>query len=229
VYSLTNVTGTAYHSDFDERVRYNVEAMPEDPDGQVYCAIRKMLQYIREDSTSPEIQGIARQALESGDPVNWLWSHIKNGMKFRQDIDIARELPIDHKEDTVEVFIRPIDQAKLIQLRGVGVGDCDCHCLYGASVLSALGIPCALVTVAADKDEPKRLSHVYTVAYLNGQRLALDFSHGPRPGWECPNQGRLIEWPVQASFASRAFEAGLAIALAAGAYFGIRWFARRAA
>jgi hypothetical protein len=217
---------TAYHPDFGQHVRYTFESMPEDAEGQVSAAMDKVCNYIDEDSKSPIIHEDALRRLEegAGDPIAGVWPHIKRHLRFRQDVDIARDLGTDdpRKDDIVEVFIRPVDQSLLIQLRGMGLEDCDGYTMYGACLLTALGVPCTLVTVAGDAAEPNRFSHVYVCAYLNGRRIALDFSHGPYPGWEAPTT-RIKEWPIRASNPRGTFLVLAAVA----AYVAFRCFQKR--
>jgi hypothetical protein len=217
---------TAYHPDFGQHVRYEFERMPEDADGQVSTAVDKICGYLEDDARSPIIQADAAERLieGGGDPIAGVWPHIKRSLRFRQDADIAGDLKVDdpRKQDVVEVFIRPVDQSLLIALRGVGVEDCDGYTMYGACLLLALGVPCNLVTVAGDPSEPSRFSHIYVAAYPNGQRVPLDFSHGPYPGWEGPST-RIREWPIRRGMLGRTC---LAIAAVAAVYIGLRHYRR---
>lgn len=192
--------GEAYHAGLGRAVRYQFEPMPEHQDGQVRVAICKMVAYILEDSQDTLIRERAAAILsEFGDPILGVWKHIKWSMRFRQDSEIAAELEIADARlaDVVEVFIRPVDQELIIRTNGFGFEDCDGFELYAAALLVALGIPCSLVTIAADSKEPYRYSHVYLAAYPDGQRIPLDFSHGPMPGVEAPHLGRIREWPIR--------------------------------
>lgn len=232
---------TAYHPDFGVKVAYQFERMPDDPDAQVRQAVAKAVCFIRQDAQSQPIQQDAARAMQSGDPIQGVWKLIKPSMKFKQDIDTARDLDDDRAarpswaskdDDIVEVFIRPADQSMLIGLRGVGVEDCDGFTMYGACLLTALGIPCALVTVAADPDRPREFSHIYVAAYPNGPntkpRISLDFSHGEHVGWECPHT-RIREWPVYETPIEKATIALTPIAIAGVLYGLVRWINRRAA
>lgn len=199
----------AYHPAFAREVNYEFMRLPEDPDGQVRETIRHILGYVRADANSWPVQACAQRVLElgAGDPVRGLWALIKGRMRFQHDEDTANQLRVNDARipSTIEVVIRPYDQAVLVLTRG-GVEDCDGFEGFAASVLTALEVPCSLVTVAADEDEPGRYSHVYLAAYpqgYGGPRLPIDFSHGPYPGWECPNLGRLREWPVEAGWSER--------------------------
>ena len=155
-------------------------------------------------------------------------------MRFQQDADTADRLQVDdaRKEDTVEVLIRPADQALLIMLRGIGVEDCDGYELYGGCLLTALRVMASLVTISAHPDYPGRFSHVYLAAYPQGPggpRIPLDFSHGKYPGWEAPNKGRLKEWPIEVTRAEILFESIFPLAILSAGYFGLRYLNRKAA
>jgi hypothetical protein len=224
---------TAYHPDFGVKVAYHFDHMSDDPDAQVRQAVAKAICFIRQDASSEPIRQDAAKAMREGDPIRGLWKLIKPSIKFKQDADTAKDLDTDdpRKLDIVEVFIRPVDQSMLIALRGIGVEDCDGFTMYGACLLTALGIPCALVTVAADPDKPREFSHIYVAAYPDGpggRRIPLDFSHGEYPGWECPHF-RIREWPVWETAIEKVTVALTPVAIAGAVYGLIRWFNRRAA
>ncbi len=210
----------AYHPDFGSMVNYEFEQVPDDPDTQVRLAVQKVVGFILEDASSPIIQRNAALAAQGGDPIQGVWDQVKPFIKFKQDADIAADLQTSDKRkwNVIESFIRPVDQAMLIQKMGQGVEDCDGFVLYAACLLTALGVPCSLATVAAEPDS-RDFSHIYVVAYPQGKRIPMDTSHGPQPGWECPNI-RIKEWPVSISTLSSLFWP-LAI-VAALAWFALR-------
>ena len=149
-----------------------------------------------------------------------MWAAIKPHIRFRQDFDIAQDLQSDdpRKRSIVETFIPPAVQALLIQLRGSGVEDCDGFTMYGACLLLALGVPVSMCTVSAERSTPGLFSHVYLVAYWNGMRIPMDLSHGPCPGWECPNLGRVREWVVSGDTIRPSMFVPLLLVAAAGGY-----------
>jgi hypothetical protein len=220
----------AYHPDFGQDVRYEFRVLPEAPDGQVRETIRDVIRLVQKDAVAPVIQQEAQRVLElgEGNPNLGLWRMLKPSMRFKRDEAIAQDLDTDdeRKQDTIEVLIRPLDQWMLIKLRGIGVGDCDCYTMYGACLLTALGVPCSLMTVAAHPSRPNEFSHVYLVSYWNGERFPMDLSHGEYPGWECPNLGRAKEWPVWSSRADLLMDAAIPLGILAAVYFGLQWFMR---
>lgn len=196
-------TLSGYHRELGHTLNYEFAWLPEDSDGQVRVSIARMIDLILADVNWPIIQerALSVLAVGGGDPILGVWRTIKGFLQFRQDAEIAAGLVTDDPRiaDVVEVFIRPVDQELLIRLNGYGIEDCDGFELYAACLLVALGVKCSLVTVNANSRDPRRYSHVYLAAYVDGRRITLDFSHGPYPGWECQNLGRLREWPVEHS------------------------------
>jgi hypothetical protein len=80
-----------------------------------------------------------------------------------------------------------------------GLGDCPMYCMLTAAMLECAGVPWVMVTLAADRRDPSRWSHVYTSAILeDGTYLPVDTAAAAqRPdlglGWEA--QGfRRAEW-----------------------------------
>ena len=221
---------SAYHPDFGGVVNYSIQELPGSSDGQVRSTVNQVIGYIRQDARSPFIQEEARKMLAlSPDPNQALWSLLKPSMNFKRDEAIAEDLAVDDKRkpDIIEVLIRPIDQWLLIKMRGLGIGDCDCWNMYGACLLTALGIPCSLATVSADEERPGEYSHIYLVSYLNGRRTPLDISHGEHVGWECPNLGRMKEWKVNITRSDQIWEGALAIGFFAAAWLSLKWIDRR--
>lgn len=217
------ILDTAYHPDFGTQVNYTFEPMSDDPDAQVDQTIDRLIANLNADVGHPAIQEMAARALDagSGDPIAGVWAEVKPHIAFRQDFDIAQDLqtPDQRKSTVVETIIRPVDQALLILTKGKGVEDCDGFTGYAACLLYALGVPVSFVTVNADSDVPRQFSHIYIAAYPPGGRIALDFSHGPYPGWECPNMGRVKEWPVETSLIKAAWWPLITI--------GMAWWALR--
>lgn len=196
-----------YHPNFGEVVPYEFTALPDDNDSQVTVTVNRLLENAREDMRSPWTMNAARKSLQLGQnprltparqAINGVWAHVKDSMRFQQDEDQARLLHTSDPRipDVIEVVIRPADMARLIESRGRGFEDCDGFTSYAACLLSILGVPVSLTTVSANHEEPEAYSHIYVVAYADGERIPLDFSHGDYPGWECPNTGRMKEWPM---------------------------------
>jgi len=163
-----------------------------------------MWDYATGDSQTPEIQARASRCLEDGAgcPIVGVFDHVRKSLSFVGDEITGEPLASMYgdgngeRPEVVEVLIRPVDQELFVQ-DGMGQGDCDDYSMYAASLLTALGVPCSFVTVAANPGYPDEFSHVYVAAYpKSGGRVALDCSHGPHPGWEYDRPLRIQEWPV---------------------------------
>jgi hypothetical protein len=183
-------------------VRYKVDTLPDSGDSQTSATIAMMRQYALEDAGSPEIRADAYQArMECPDcgPAEAACGWVNRRVQFQRDEVTAAPWQAEAMgaapDDVfVEALIRPRDMSVLCSA-GRAIGDCDDFSMYTASLLTAMGVPCAFVTVAADPDSDQ-YSHVYVAGYPNGQRIALDTSHGEYPGWETGQGHRIDEWPV---------------------------------
>jgi hypothetical protein len=237
------VLGIAYHPDFGGPIRYSFEDLPEHPYGQVSDTVTRLRENVCADLSGPYsflIEEDVAEALQLGERgdrtlpfrvIAGLWQKIKSGIKFQHDEKTAAKLAIDDRHkipDVVEVVIRPVDQSLLMRRMGHGVEDCDGFVGYAACVLTRAGIPCKFVTVSAEPEEPNRFSHIYLAAYIDGERIPLDFSHGPYPGWECPNAGLLKEWAVIEPPATQLCSSLAPVLAVTAAYFLYRLYQRRA-
>src|SRR5579872_2361069 len=190
-----NLQGAAYHPAFDAVVNFEAIPLSDDPDLQVAQTIDLMRQYVRADSGSIPIQQEAQYvaANSSGDPCSDVFWHVKNKVQFQKDEVSAAPWAASFPGEIVEWLVRPQDLARMDR----PAEDCDGFSQYTPALLRALGVPCSFVTVAVDPRDPSRYSHVYLACYPNGQRVPLDVSHGPYPGWEAPNPyGKKREWPI---------------------------------
>jgi hypothetical protein len=192
-------SGTAYHPELGTLVNYKAFPLSEDPDTQVAQTIHRMARNVKEDAQSAPIQreAAAIQASGSGDPLSDTFWHVKHRVGFRQDEQLAQPIRQFLDGDVVEVLIRPRDLANM----RTPLEDCDGFASLLPSLLRAQGVPCSFVTVAADSRDPSRFSHVYAACTdpSTGQRVSLDASHGPYPGWECLEAGpvwRIKEWAI---------------------------------
>jgi hypothetical protein len=87
------------------------------------------------------------------------------------------------ERDQWQLLIAPDVLVRMWPMRG----DCAVYSTLIPSMLSVLGVPWELETVAADGDQPTVYSHVFVRAILpDGSRLPLDASHGDYPGWQVP-------------------------------------------
>lgn len=180
-------------------VNYRAMDIGNDPDGQVARTVGVMGERVRQDSQDPQFRQWADGVLGQGS--NWekiqrAFDHTKAGIRFEQDAHIGAGVGDIPQDELVEVIVRPLDMMGYVQ-QGNAVGDCDDFSMYCAALLESQGIPCKFVTVAADGRDPNQYSHVYVAAYPDGERVAMDTSHGSEPGWEVPNRyGKYREWAI---------------------------------
>lgn len=183
-----------FHPALGQTVNYSVSEVPEGGDGQTSAVIGMMSRYAVEDSSTREIQLDAQRALADNPtlaPEEAVFWWVKRRIRFVRDEETV--VPFgDQGGVMVEALIRPVDMSTMA---GDKQGDCDDFSMYTASLLLALGIPAAFVTVAASPGN-NDFSHVYVAAYPGGRRVPLDTSHGDRPGWETPRAHRIKEWEV---------------------------------
>ena len=218
------------------RVRYSARELGNDPDSQVSQTVQVMRERVAEDSEDPEFVQRARgvvnpQGMSATDVTQAVWRHCRDAIQFVRDEQTGvradgRAIGGGDAGDVVEVLIRPVDMARYID-QGVAIGDCDDFSMYLAAMLKANGVDCAFCTVAASAMAPTQYSHVYVVAYPDGQRVPCDASHGQYCGWEVDNVfNKRTEWPVYDRV--RLFLGNLvtSAALVAGVWFGWQWLRR---
>jgi transglutaminase-like putative cysteine protease len=174
----------------------SVDQFPASPDNDQSVAetIALMGGVIDASSQHPDIVQATRAALAglAQSAPAWrkaqaIFEYVKRHVRFMSDEAIlARYFGLG---PDFELLIKP---ELLLRFRR---GDCDCFSMLTCSMLTCAGVPCRLVTIAADQDEPDRFSHVYAGAVLEtGELLPLDTSHGPYPGWQAPRRYRYQEW-----------------------------------
>lgn len=177
----------------------------DDPDQQVADTIALMSRYVREDAETPIVREAANEAAGlADDPVEGVFWYVKRLIRFQHDDVTAAPLTSLLSQrginaPIVEVLIRPVDMLSWHADTGNRqIGDCDDYAMLTAALLRAQGIPAKFVTVAVDPSMPNQFSHVYVAAYPDGQRIALDTSHGEAAGWEAPVVARKEEWDIDA-------------------------------
>jgi hypothetical protein len=190
------VSNQAFHPAFAALVKFASSPLSDDPDTAVAQTIQKMGEYVRQDRASRYFQTVASQ-LRGATPQQTkknVFAWIKTRVRFVNDSDIAALLHVPEsdldKSSIAEVLIRPLD---IVRMRDA-MGDCDDFSMLGACILTAAGVHCAFVTLAADAREPSQYSHVYLVA----DHEPFDSSHGPFVGWEARNRfGKRQLWSVE--------------------------------
>jgi hypothetical protein len=171
-----------------------------DSDTATARTVAMMGAYILKCSTDPQVVAAAQYARNhfaaGPDAAGLAWGvfwYVKHCVKFRQDEATMFRLGFKDEVDFLtapDVLVRMNDPAE----------DCDGFTMLVASMLTALGVPVAIATVAASADDPTRWSHVFALALLPGGRvLPLDASHGIGPGWMVPARDvfRFQAWNLQ--------------------------------
>ncbi len=177
-----------YFPAFGGPVEYSAAVTGDDPDQQVSDSIGIMRGLVLRDCQTPEIQRDLQQATSSSSSIHGgnahrvcdeIWAYTKSRIHFVEDRDTAQPLGIDTAtRPVVETFIPPVWMSRICSDGNCRrTGDCDDFSMYAAALLKAAGIRAKFVTVAADSSAPDQYSHVYVVAYPNGQRYPLDCSH----------------------------------------------------
>lgn len=173
--------------------RHTTHQQPDDDEAATARTIALMQRHAIEDSGSPIIQAAAeiatRGARSMRAQAEGIFRYVKARIVFQQDADTARLAGLPDPDRT-ELLIRPLD---LIQMERPA-GDCDDYAQLTAALLLARGIEPAFRTIEAEPSTPGIYSHVYCVALLPEGALAMDTSHGPRPGWEAPPTGKAKTW-----------------------------------
>lgn len=154
-----------------------------------------------EDSTSPQVwaalQGANQLRTAPGDRgmCEAIYRWVASRIHFRSDEPVLnRLLGLD---DELDLLIRP---ARLLTMSRPAE-DCDGFTMLACSMMLCAGVPCEIVTIKADHDDPSRFSHVYCQAFPDQSTvLVMDCSqaaqHGYPCGWEAPEYFDRKTWGV---------------------------------
>jgi hypothetical protein len=139
-----------------------------------------------------EIQDACGNPSDEGELIQGTFDYLKEHVSFIEDEDILRQA--FGINSGVELLITP---ARLLSMNKP-MGDCDDFSMLVKAILLNFGIDNDFVTVAADKDNPRKWSHVYNMATLrDGTNKFIDTSHGKYLGWEAPNTERKVVWKLK--------------------------------
>jgi transglutaminase-like putative cysteine protease len=187
--------------DITNAQNYTLTYLPDDPYAQVAAMTGRMSDAVSAARIPIEQEAFSvlnQDAAVHGDvnPIRAVWNYVREKMRFVSDDVPGMQLEqvLGLSTPVVESLVRPE------YMHQYGSGDCDDYVTYGAALLNALGVPVKFCTVAADANEPNVYSHVYLVAYYDGQRIPLDLSHGQHVGWEKEDGVYMRqEWPCGGS------------------------------
>lgn len=179
---------------FDTRAMQSVA-----PDLVTTATVARMALYAREGSRAPAVRAATADALRglppktpAGQIAAQIWHWVKAHVQFVADEEICWAASLDNTRcDETEWLIRP----ELLLAMPTPQGDCDDFAMLTCAMLLAAGLDCEFVTVAADRRDPGRFSHVYATArFPGGGSLPMDTSHGRHPGWEVQDVSRRVGW-----------------------------------
>lgn len=165
----------------------------DNTDTLTQATVQKMCALIRDSATDPLVKQCAayarnRFASGSSDPAAIAWGvfwYVKHCVKFRSDEGTMMQVG----EQALDLLTAP---AVLVRMKDPSE-DCDGFTMLSAAMLTILGVPVLVTTVAVDLDDPRRWSHVFLCAVINGRVMPLDTSHGKAPGWMVP-RSRINRW-----------------------------------
>lgn len=173
----------------------SLERIPTDDnsDELTRTTVHKMCALIRDSATDPLVQQCAAYAQKhfasgSSDQAALAWGvfwYVKHCVKFRSDEGTMMQVG----ERALDLLTAP---AVLVRMKDPSE-DCDGFTMLSAAMLTILGVPVLVTTVAVDVDDPRRWSHVFLCAVVNGRVMPLDTSHGKAPGWMVP-RSRINRW-----------------------------------
>ncbi len=149
--------------------------------------IRLMGEYIRASAADPHVIECAQNAwrrfgLAIDTPAAKCWAvfwWVKHVLKFR--LDEATMFRVGERDEQ-DLLISP---AVLLRMKNPAE-DCDGFSMTVAAMLTALGVPVVIATVAVDPRDPSRFSHVFPCALLPSGVAPLDASHMVAPGQMVP-------------------------------------------
>jgi len=156
--------------------------------------VSKMCDYIAQSVPDPVVRLWASRAFAFGqgrrDPMALCWGVywlVKHAVKFARDEPRLFRMG---EGDALDMLIAP---AVLVRM-AMPQEDCDGFTMLICALLENLGVPWCIVTVAADRSDPDRWSHVFPLAlFPDGSNVAMDASHGRFPGWMVP-QADIFRW-----------------------------------
>lgn len=184
----------------------------EDPDQATAETVSCMRRAAIEDSNSPQVWGATRQAVANSSGreqvCRAIYQWIASQVQFRQDDPILAH--VFGLDDELDLLIRP---ARLLTMRRPAE-DCDGFTMLACAMLLCAEVPCEIVTIKADPQDPSRFTHVYCQAILeDGRGLVMDCSqgaqHGYPCGWEAPEYFDRRTWGVMNPTARKKYMHGL--------------------
>lgn len=165
--------------------------------------IQVMRHVARRCASDPLVVRATMQAVSGGassqrDIASAIFYWVRGNIRFVEDEQLMYEqLGIAPAELDKELLITP----PVLLAMPVPMGDCDCFTMLIASMLLCAGIQPYFVTVAAEKEDVRKFSHIYVCACLSDEGTHLCLDAGNRlemvpPGWEASEVTRKAIWAV---------------------------------
>ena len=173
-------------------VPITVSVQPTNPintDVSTADTIAKMRSIVHDSINLPVIQSVVNTCLyasgtstpSSREIARCIFWWIKSHVTFVSDEQVLADY-FGYQDPAQELLITP----QVLLSMPTPMGDCDDFSMLAASLLLAAQIPTSFITIAVDRNEPNRFSHVYLMAYLcdEDRWIPFDCSHGSQLGWQ---------------------------------------------
>lgn len=165
--------------------------------------IRIMGSLARQYAGDPHVIAATAQALSAGarthrQIASAIFYWVRRNVRFVEDEQLMyQEFGIQPQYLDKELLIIP----PLLLSMPEPMGDCDDFSLLLASMLLCAGLKPYWVTVAADKNDLRKFSHIYVCVSLQDEGTHMCLDAGNRlqmvpPGWEENKVTRKAIWPI---------------------------------
>lgn len=176
----------------------NIHSIPasDDPDTLTADTIAMMRSNVFATVKSPIVQQATTQALKGlgtnpsdKQKANAIHTWIRRNVQFVPDASILQRIGIADEDEALIAPDRLLTMSK-------PQGDCDDFSQLAAAMLTNAGVANHFVTIAGERDDPQRFSHVYNMVETEEGLTPFDSSHGKRFGVEAPVYFRKKVWEV---------------------------------
>lgn len=181
----------------------SVRTNPFNNDVSTRHTIQVMRQLAHRYSRDPAVVQAVNQAVSAGartqrDIASAIFYWVRGNVRFVEDEELMyQQLGIEPLQLDKELLIVP----PVLLAMPTPQGDCDDFSLLIASMLLCAGMRAYFVTVAADKEDARKFSHIYICACLEDEGTHLCLDAGNRlsmvaPGWEASEITRKAIWAI---------------------------------
>lgn len=182
--------GGGYTAASFETIVQEQRTVSDNDDEATAATVKMMADYIKQGVTDPVCQKWAHDAVfqfgnRQRTPLALVWSvfwKLKHCVKLTRDETVLFHIGQKNARD---LLIAPAVLVRQL----VPKEDCDGFTMLCCTLLEILGLKPYIVTVKADARRPGEWSHVFCMVDLpDGERIPIDSSHGPFPGWMIPRR-----------------------------------------